>query len=353
MILLLLSFIILLLLSFPVKVIESQSTCQSDLPDSHNGNSLIRLIRPDLRTRRYHIYTPDGYSSTGSPTSKVVLTFHGWGDNGKSYTTSNTFQTLADQYNYIIVAPTGLSGNGEYNSWNNDGSNTGYGPNGVEPTCDISQNSPNYCYRSCRPCENRCQWTHCQDDDVQFVRDLIIGGNGFENALSDQICFDPSQIFVSGTSNGGMFTWTLIQDSRTAGLFKAAAPIVGSPHCGYDFAGPEYVPVISLMGKSDSTVPPSNLPWPGNPADECTVTRDGEAYYYVTSNRIVSTWADAGGCSVIDGEFPDTIYSNAELECRSWCVNNKPYAVDCVFDGGHIEPTYAIKAAYFFFSIHS
>ena len=335
-----------------VVFVSSQSTCDPGLPPDFNPGATIDFKRPGLPNRKYYIYAPTGYSSTGPPTSKVILTFHGWCDSGRSYTTSSKFQNLANKYNMIIVAPTGLKTGFECNSWQNYGSNTGVGLNGVDPTCDTSQNSPNYCYSSCAPCANRCSWTHCLDDDIQFVRDLVVGGPGFENALQDKICFDPSQVYVSGTSNGGMFTWTLIQDPRTSGLFRAAAPIIGSPHCDYDFAGPDYVPVISLMGNNDSTVPSTNLPWPGHPSDECLVNRDGEGYFYISSNRIVSTWANST-CEVEEGEIPSRIVQLDNLICATWCGGPAPYAVDCYFNGGHIEPEFAVETAYLFFQLHS
>lgn len=339
-----------------VKFCLGQSSCEPGLPQDFDGASRIIFKRPGERDRRYNIYTPTGYSSSGPPVSKVVLTFHGWGDDGESYTTTNKFQNAADKFNMIIVAPTGLSQGSESNSWQNYGSNTGFGPNGIEPICDTSQNSPDYCYSSCAPCANRCSWSHCLDDDIQFVKDLIVGGDGFQNALHDQICFDPSEVYVQGTSNGGMFTWTLIQDPRTAGLFVAAATIIASPHCGYDFAGPVHVPVISLTGRSDPTVPPSNLPYPGSPSDECLKNRDGEGYFFIPNNRIISTWAKSsppGECDVVEDEFPNRIFSNDDLLCATWCEGPRPYAVDCSFKGGHIEPGFAVEAAYYFLNLHS
>jgi len=327
--------------------------CSDGLPSSIN-NSNISFRRPNLRNRTYRLYTPEDYDP--SVPSKLTFYLHGWCGSGN---VSSNLQDLADEFNYIVVAPTGLStGFFECNSWQNYGSNTGFDPTGTQPTCDITQNSPDYCYSSCTPCSNRCSWSHCIDDDIDFIRDLILGGVGFENALQDQVCFDPSNVFVMGTSNGGMFTWTLVQDERTAPLIAAGAPIIGTPHCGYNFAAPTtQTPMISFMGTADNTVPPTNLPFPGQPTDECAVTRDGEAYFYVTGPKIMSTWAKAGpdSCSdnVIDDTFPSKVYNFSNLKCSTWCEGRAPYAIDCYFDAGHIEPDYALNGAFRFFEIHS
>lgn len=269
-------------------------------------------------------------------------------------------KNLANRFNAIIVAPTGLRGSGpkEYNSWQNYGSNTGFDESGTKPTCDISQKHPNYCYDSCAPCANRCSWTHCLDDDIAFVRDLIQGGANFENALPDVICFEPSQVFVMGSSNGGMFTWTLLQDDRTAELFRAAAPVIGLPHCGYNFANRSGIktPVLLMTGKKDRTVSPSKLPWPGKSRDKCVRNRDGDGYDYVAAHTIVSTWARGSGgeCRVRRGRFPTRKYNAGKnLECKTWCVGTAPYAVDCAFDGGHIHPQYVNRAAFRFFEAHA
>lgn len=330
---------------------HGQQQCQEGLSPSFN-NKQIQFKRPNLTQRKYKLYTPKDYDPTQP--SKLAFYFHGWCGVG---TVSDDLQSIADKYNYIVAAPTGLSeGFFECNSWNNYGSNTGFDVTGTQPICDTSIDSPDNCYKSCAPCENRCQWTHCLDDDIEFVRDLILGGDGFENALPDTVCFDPSNVFVLGTSNGGMFTWTLVQDERTAPLLAAGGPIIGSPHFGYDFAPATQTPMASFMGKKDTVVPPTNLPFPGQPTDEFASSK-GERYLYLTGPKIMGTWAKAGpdSCSqnVIDGEFPTTIYRLPNLDCSTWCEGNEPYAIDCYFDAGHIEPKYALEGAFRFFEIHS
>jgi poly(3-hydroxybutyrate) depolymerase len=341
----------LLLLSTP-----GAWACSGLLDPKYNGEEKIIFTRPGLPKRAYRVFTPKGYN-TRKP-SKVVIAAHGWCGNGKEWTLDSTTQAQANKYNYIVVGLDGLGRNeGTCNSWSFQGSNTGLGPSGDITTCDTSLEKPNNCYQSCGECENRCSWTQCQDDDVQFVKDLIQGGvqDFKKNALSEIVCFDETQIFVMGSSNGGMFTWELLQDNRTASLFRAAAPMIGTPHCGYDIGGSEQVPVISLTSKNDMTVAPSNLPWPGQPTDVCITNRDGEGYKFVSSHRITSVWAKAGGCTVDKTAFPTRTYDSGskKLECFTWCNGSAPYTVDCYFEAGHSTPGYVIESAFDFFQSHS
>jgi len=311
------------------------------------------------------VYLPNNSNSESA--DGVVMIFHGYGLCGGGWTTDDASRALADEYNYIMVTPNGLSEN--YPSWQNQGSNTGLDPDGNN-VCD---SQPGLCYDSC-DCTENCQWTHCEDDDVQFVHDLIVGSeeedDGFENSLSDIITFDDSDLFVLGSSNGGMFVWTLLQDSRTAGLFRVAGTVISLPHCGYGLPSDDSVlstPVISITGKTDETVPPSKQPWPGDASDTCTTGSDGANYKHVTSNHMLTQWAEFSGCAVGNTtSFPDVLYSPGTaasddlLDCKTWCDNLygvtddglvilPPYAVDCAFDGGHEHPAYVTEAAFSFF----
>lgn len=331
--------------------------CSGDLRSSFSGAEVLKFQRPGLPERTYRVYTPSGYNSA-TASSKLVLSFHGWCGDGSSWSQDASIQRLADQHNYIVVAPDGLGSNeGSCNSWSFPGSTTGLGRNGLETTCNTSLSEPNNCYNSCNDiCQNRCSWTQCQDDDVAFVRDLVQGRAGFTNTLKDVVCFDPNKVYVMGASNGGMMTWNLIQDNRTASLFVAAAPMIGLPHCDYDIAGT--VPVISLTSRDDETVSPSNLPHPGNPADVCIENRDGEGYRFVSSHRITSSFAQANGC--LDAQnsntaFPSQSYNagSDQLDCKTWCPGSAPFAVDCAFSAGHWTPDYVYEAAFGFFGAHS
>lgn len=350
---------------------------EDDAPPTFNGTEAITFSRPGaLPDREYYVYTPKHYAAAAG----VVLAFHGYSGSGDGCTMEEDTLELMEEYNYVIVAPSGMGGGGyDFSSCQNQGSNTGFGPTGLIPVCDITQDSQDYCNESCQPCDNRCYWSHCKDHDVQFVLDLLTGNindDGFVNALSDVLSFDYtiSNLFAMGSSNGGMFVWTLLQDPRTSGLFRVVSPIIGLPHCGYGLSTDDTIVTLMLIilitGKNDETVLPWNLPWPGSPDDIYITNRDGDGYKFVSSHQIVLEWASYGRCTMDIASFANSLYDpgvtvNAtDITCNTWCEKQEttddegvvvvvtPFAVHFAFKGGHNHPTYTTEAAFQFFEVH-
>ena len=344
------AIVVMILVNSAPKV--SAQSC-SGLPSSQSPNQAKTLLGTN-RTgdcfgskpcpdRTYRINTPSGYDLTQQ--SKIVIMFHGWGGSGRSYTRS-AWVGVADTYNYILVAPDGLDGGPRTSSsWTFPGSRDGIGQDGIGQdgsitTCNTSQTTPDYCYtNSCDSCPSRCGWTHCEDDDFQFVVDLIAD-------LRNYVCVDSTSVYAVGISNGGMFTWSLGQDSRTAPLLAGIAPIIGLPHHDYNLpnaAGD--LPVIGIYGNTDCTVPP------GDGSDVFVETCDGEGYYYVDAFHIHATWASNQGC-VTD---PPYVYisSRSEVICHTHCDGVTPLSVDCRADMGHLSPTWTLDVALNFFQEHA
>jgi len=228
-----------------------------------------KFKRPGKPNRKIFSYKPVNYDETQP--AKVAMYFHGYGGNGNSFINNGQAQKFANKYNFVLISANGLKGNFfEYNSWSFKGSTDGLGQNGDVTSCVEYSGRPDYCSSTC-DCLNECGWTHCLDDDVQFVHDFVVGDDTYTNSLLDIIPnFDTGQFFVMGSSNGGMFTWELGQNPITALLIRAMSPIIGTPHCDYynlPQAEGTSVPVLLLTGENDDTVSPSNQPWPGNPSD--------------------------------------------------------------------------------------
>ena len=161
------------------------------------------------------------------------MLFHGWGGGQNDFIADATVTSQANQKGFILVAPAGL-GSGEpdntFNSWTFSGSASGLdgdGGDGIEGAiCDFN-NTPDYSYASCDGfSENSCSWTQCQQDDVAFTAALL-------EHVGNRMCVDTDNVFASGGSNGGMFTWELGQNPEVAPLFRAIAPLIGLPHRGY------------------------------------------------------------------------------------------------------------------------
>jgi len=341
----------------------------------YSGEKVFRFVRGDGKpNRRYYIYTPKKYLETDK--TKVILAFHGWGETGKYYThpekkggykeNTKKILKLADKYNYAIVAFDGLTGlwgeghsNADYaetqRSWTSLGTASGLTADN-EATCEIGKSKIDYCYYSQCDCTNRCGYSHCADDDIQMIADFINTGE-----LAKNLCYDSNAIFAMGNSNGGIFTWNLAQDDRTAALLKGIAPIIAAPVCGYNKKSKEPVPVISMVGTNDPTHPVHT--WKGG--DECVTSSRGEgAFKFVTSHKITTTFADGQpGCKVTDTNKiawrKHKFDGLNALTCRTWCQGKDgkaPFSLNCYYKAKHEDmpkkQDFTYEAAMRFFNSH-
>jgi len=348
----------------------------------YKGEDAHKFVRGDGKPNRfYYIYTPKNYLNSEENT-KVIFAFHGYGDSGIYYThpegeykkRTARFLELADEYNYAIVAFDGLTGLGGkdgidnpeiFRSWTSGGTATGLTPDG-DPTCDLTmkwtnpKNVVDLCYKSQCECTNRCGYSHCADDDIQMISDFITSGE-----LANKLCYDENAIFATGNSNGGIFTWNLGQDERTAKLLAGIAPTIAAPVCGYDFKTNEAsVPAISLVGKKDPTHPV----YKNKPKTKCVQSSKYEGgYQFVTSHQITTVWAKGEpGCDVTDEnkfptrnfEFEGKLFPQRmkKLTCRTWCEGDAPFSLDCFYKAQHDDMPkdnpFAYEAAMMFFDSH-
>lgn len=277
-------------------------------------------------SRDFQVHVPASYDP--SVPAPLIVAFHGWGGDDSEFLSAASVTAEADARGYVVVAPVGLGAgppDRSWSSWSFRGSTTGIGGDGL-PICDDAV-TPDYTYDSCAGiAENGCAWTHCQDDDVAFVLELVA-------SAQDSLCIDPARVFAVGGSNGGMFSWELGQNAASAGVFRAIAPIIGLPHRGH-LAPPAKaggMPVLLVTGTADRTVPPGDWEDPSP-----TTTTDGDTFYYTGATAITQSWAEAAGCdvstpaSVLDVGVP-------EVECRSYCAygDTWPTVLDCRADVGH------------------
>ena len=304
--------------------------------------------------RIFRVHVPKGYKKTVA--APLALVFHGWGGDENEFLGSKTVTSLADKRGYILVAPRGL-GSGEPdnspNSWTFSGSDTGL--DGVSPPnrgkiCD-DRVTPDYSYPSCEKggtAQNTCSWTQCQSDDVGFAVALVAHVKAHLNV-------DEARVFATGGSNGGMFTWELGQNPRSAGVFRAIAPLIGLPHRGYLDAPGKLdegdLPVLVITGTRDNVVPPGD--WED---DSFTTTSNGsDRFFYTGATGITQVWAVAHGCSI---ESPATSFNdgNRKTDCRTYCSGAAgwPKVLDCRVRMGH---TYGLSWAWplilDFFDAHS
>jgi len=175
-------YIIIISIAILIVSISFLSGCLYEIPE--DPNTFCRLITYDGYNRTYRIHIPPDIDQVNSPS--IVFILHGGGGTGENTERTLTlggFNTLSDEYNFIVVYPDGIDRN-----WN-DGRI-------INDTA------------------------HQQNiDDVGFLSNLI-------DSLIDEFNADPNKIFFTGISNGAMMSYRLAFDIPEK--IAAIAPVAGA-----------------------------------------------------------------------------------------------------------------------------
>ena len=307
-------------------------TTEAETPSLGCGSatltSSIQEWQDGLVRRTFRVHVPADLDR--SKPAPLVLIFHGWGEDENAFLDVGVVTAEADRHGFVLAAARGLGsagGDDNYNSFSFRGSVTGLGGDG-QPIC--SGLETNYAYKSCGTigegvAQNGCSWTQCQADDASLVTAMI------EN-IGKSECIDLDRVFMTGGSNGGMFTWDMGQTPAVASQLRAIAPLIGLPHRGY-LEGPgraDGLPVLLITGLDDPTVPPGK--W-GD--DGFTTTLDSDRYHYPGATAIIQSWSKAHGCIA---EVETVNFGADGVECRSSCAVDGsvlPPVVDCRADMAH------------------
>lgn len=221
-------------------------------------------------TRSYHVNLPAGYKPGHQ--HPVVFWFHGWGDDPTYF----PFVDIGQQHQVISVYPLGMDdedvepGQGRI-SWNVGDANS-------TSTCTSMTESA--CYKSCKKLKmcSRCNCFTCIDD-VYFVKTLIA-------KIEEDFCVDESKLYVSGASNGGMFTYYLV--SQIPELVNGWLLMFGQPMVGYlntpKAAAQSYL--LSLHGRQDTCLPPAG----GIDGDDSWIYESLDNTFYL--------WGLVQGCDI-------------------------------------------------------
>lgn len=118
-----------------------------------------------------------------------------------------------------------------------------------------------------------------------------------------------------------MFTWELGQNSESAPIFRAIAPLIGLPHRGYlDPPGkPDGMPVLVITGVRDTTVPPGA--WEDS---RFTTTSDSDRYYYTGASAITRRWGAANSCPYHGTPAVSFNAGSTRADCRTYCGGSAP-----------------------------
>lgn len=200
-------------------------------------------------------------------------------------------------------------------SWNGFGSNESPGSDGS--TC--ADNSPEYCsvFSEC-PCRE-CVWTTCVDSVGIAMAALDL--------VESEYCVDSDRVWAMGCSNGGMFTFELAHDQRSAPRLAGVLPVVGLPHNGFNFGPSSPMHFLGMWGSKDHTCPPfSNTEDPSKSFDT-----DYEGWYYSTAANTTRLWA-------CNEDTAENTLASLEDGCGNvgkGCGNTGDVRA-CVFDAGHV-----------------
>jgi polyhydroxybutyrate depolymerase len=189
-------------------------------PSIQHGTTADETIATDpaiaagASSRSYRVHLPSSYLP-GS-TYPMVLVFHGYGGNDADMESVTGFSALADEDQFIVVYPQGLTDTYAVAFWASIG------------TTDLGI------------------------DDVRFVSNLL-------DALEANFCIDPTRIYATGFSNGGSMVGLLA--CQLSDRIAAFAPVSGefyAPQGGCDPSRP--IPMLEIHGTADQTVSYGGIP---------------------------------------------------------------------------------------------
>ena len=235
--------------------------------------------------RDYSLYVPASYN--GSTAVPLILNFHGFGGNGLQQYASSGFKSVADTAGFIFVSPTGtpLAPVG-LNHWNVGG------------------------------------WTATSTiDDVNFASALI-------DTLLANYNIDPTRIYATGLSNGGVFSNRLACQlgNRIAAIASVAGTFTPQMQSGCNPVDP--TPVLQIHGTTDGVVP-----YDGTTGNGGMISVDTILDYWVTHNNCSTTptITPVPDINTADGSTVEHIvYANG--------ANNVSVELFKITNGGHDWP---------------
>ena len=183
----------------------SKSDDSQPVPNVQTGKMTKELI-VNGTTREYIIYVPENY--TGTSSVPLLLSFHGLTSNMEFNFNYTNFDQLAEDENFIVVHPNGIS-----NTWT------------------VSAND---------------------DTDINFIVALL-------NQLEEDYNIESNRIYSTGMSMGGFFSFSLA--CRLSDRIAAVASVTGSMYQpAINNCSPvKPMPILQIHGTEDGTVQYSSV----------------------------------------------------------------------------------------------
>ncbi len=237
-------------------------------PGVSTGLSIVH----DGAARMYDLFIPTGYDPTvGAP---LVLNFHGLAGNPGQQAGLSQFNSVAEPWGMVVAYPQGVG-----NSFNGG-------------TCCGSALSEGI-------------------DDVGFARALV-------SELSNDLCIDPSRVFVTGMSNGGHMAHRIACEA--ADVFAAAASVTGVLTTPPQLCNPSRpISVMDFHGDADPIVP-----------------FGGTGIGFPAVPTMMADWAARNGCQ----GGSQVTFEQGDMRCETWtgCSDDVETTLCVTAGGGHCWP---------------
>ena len=217
----------------------------------------------------------------------LVLVFHGGGGSPTGIANTTQMHVLGEQNGFMVVYPAGLS-------------NT--------PTSSASWNSGG------DPPQGWAEISRV--DDVGFIQALL-------QKLKSQYPIDPTRIFATGISRGGMFAYHLA--CRMGGAIAAIAPVAATLNSvGCTLAEP--VSLLHIHGTNDQ-----NVPYYGGSGKYSARGAD-----WPPAPQGIDFFRQNNSCAMNTTE----IFKNADTTCLRYssCAENQYVSYCLITNGGHVWP---------------
>ncbi len=228
--------------------------------------------------RTYLLYVPDSYNP--SMPTPLVLSFHGFAEWPAHQMQTSHWNTLADQYGFLVVYPSG----------------TRFPKRWIVNSQPGSTTSP--------------------EIDPQFISDLI-------DQLTGDYNIDQARIYANGLSNGGGMATLLgckLSERIAAVGSVAGAYLISAEDC----TPARPVPLIAFHGTADPIVP-----YQGGPSSSFHVP-------FPVVEEWVKSWALRNGCDLPAEVLPVT--SQVSWIRYTSCTENAAVNFYTIQGGGHSWP---------------
>jgi polyhydroxybutyrate depolymerase len=238
----------------------------------HAAGQFSQSFAFDNATRTYQLYVPPAYR--GTVDVPLVFDFHGFGSNAGQQIVYGNFEPLADQHDFLIVAP---DGQGKVRHFNLTGE-TGL------------------------------------QSDIAMVLSLL-------KRIESTFCVDTARVYSTGMSDGGAMTSVLAcVASKTFAAFGPVAVQLAPPNCT-----DHPVSMIAFHGTKDPVVP-----YAGGKVNCC-----GGAILGSTP-AAMATWAAHDNCGVRFAD--SKLGSEVSRRTWSGCRGSSAVVLYSIIGGGHTWP---------------